>query len=200
MLLSGGIESTTVLHMEYEAGTDITPLFVDYAQRGAEMERQACRAVCETLSLELVEMDASGIGGGFRALQGKRRLHVPVPHRNLLILSIALSLASQQQARAIVLALQADDGAWYPSASPSFVESFTHTAATLEPQIAFEAPLRAMRKPDVIRAGAALHVDFARSYSCMLGGELHCGTCRQCLDRRAAFLEADIPDPTLYAA
>jgi len=175
VLLSGGVESTTVLHMERDSGTFVIPLFVDYAQRGAEMERAASAAACKSLGLEMLEMNAAGIGETFRSLQGKQRLHVPVPHRNLLILSLALSLAAQQSATAVVLALQAEDGDWYPSASPAFFTAFAAAAATLEPGVDLQAPLRTMRKADVIRAGAELGVDFAQCYSCMRGGQHHCG-------------------------
>ena len=127
VLLSGGVESTTLLYSMHEQavvhGGSVLAVFTDYGQRGGAREREASRAACHRLGITLVELEAGQVGEAFRARQ-KQRMHVPVPHRNLLILSLALSLAAQEGAAAIALALQAGDVGWYPSASLDFVSEF----------------------------------------------------------------------------
>lgn len=127
VLLSGGVESTTLLYSMHKQavvhGGSVLAVFTDYGQRGGAREREASRAACHRLGITLVELEAGQVGEAFRARQ-KQRLHVPVPHRNLLILSLALSLAAQEGAAAIALALQAGDVGWYPSASLDFVSEF----------------------------------------------------------------------------
>lgn len=201
VLLSGGVESVTLLHKlkEDEAqfqsdGINLVPLFIDYAQRGADMERQACKTACSTLGLDLVEMDASGVGATFRNRQ-KARLHVPIPHRNLFILSLATSLASQEKAQSVVLALQQGDTTWYPSAQVGFIDSFGALLQNLEARITLETPLLHLSKTDIITLGKELRVDYTTTYSCMRGREKHCGTCKQCTDRRQSFIDAGFPEP-----
>jgi 7-cyano-7-deazaguanine synthase len=89
------------------------------------------------------------LGEGFRVRQ-KQRLHVPIPHRNLLILSLALSLAAQERATSVALALQAGDVGWYPSASGEFVAKFREMAAVLEPGVMLDFPFIDMTKAQVL--------------------------------------------------
>lgn len=196
LLLSGGIESATLLAGEVDAGP-VTPLVVDYGQRAARRERDAASLQCRRYGLEPVTLDLSQAGEAFR--QGlDRRPHVPLPHRNLVILALAVSYAGRGGIDRVVLALNRDDLDAYPSASPRFLHRFTGLVESLQPSLQVSNPLIDLDKAAVIRLGVDLGVDFAQTWSCLLGYETHCGACPQCRNRRAAFRAAGIEDPTRY--
>lgn len=196
LLLSGGIESATLLARE-AAQRVVIPLVVDYGQRGAPRERDAATRQCRRYDLEPVHLDLSGPGERFR--EGlDRRPHVPLPHRNLVILALAVSYAGRGGVDRVVLALNRDDLDAYPSASVSFLEHFRQLVETLQPGLEVATPLIDLDKAAVIRLGHSLGVDFSTTWSCLLGYEHHCGACPQCRSRKAAFRAAGIADPTRY--
>ncbi|EKX48831.1 hypothetical protein GUITHDRAFT_105455 [Guillardia theta CCMP2712] len=200
VLLSGGVESVTLMPLlsarmgSKVSETHLVPLFVDYAQRGAEMERRASKRVCDRLGLELLELDASRVGQGMR-LRQKQRLHVPVPHRNLFALSLALAMANVEGAKKMHIAIQKEDTDWYPSASRDFLAASKSMVQLLEPQIELLTPFLDMTKQQVLELGVEVGVDYSGTYSCIRGGERHCGTCKQCRERKKSFEEARIPEP-----
>lgn len=192
ILLSGGIESSVLLRFEHREGP-VRALFIDYGQRAAQRERGAAERQCRALGLALDRLDMAAAGAAFRARQ-KQRLHVPIPHRNLVILSLALSYAIQYQARRLGFALNRDDSRAYPSAARPFLNHFAALAHDLG-DVELTLPLIDLDKADVIRLGAALGVDFATTYSCLLGRARHCGVCPQCHHRSAAFRSAGVSEP-----
>lgn len=196
LLLSGGIESATLLAQAISEGP-VTALVVDYGQRGAPREREAARTLCRQHGLTPVELDLSAVGETFRDGLDKRP-HVPLPHRNLVILSLAVSYAGRGGIGQVALALNHDDLSAYPSASSEFLTRFRHMVAQLQPGLVVSTPLIHLDKAGVIRLGTELGVDFAHTWSCLLGYETHCGACPQCRHRRAAFREAGVADPTRY--
>lgn len=196
LLLSGGVESATLLAREAAQGP-VTPLVVDYGQRGAQREGEAAQRLCAHHGIQPVHLDLSGAGEAFR--EGlEKRPHVPLPHRNLVILSMAVSYAARDGIDRILLALNRDDARTYAGAAPAFLGRFTAAAHALQPGLEIAAPLIDLDKAAVIRLGHALGVDFADTWSCLLGYEIHCGACPQCRHRRAAFRAAGIDDPTRY--
>ncbi len=192
LLLSGGIESVTLLHRESRERR-VYPLFIDYAQRAAACEREAAQAQCDSLGLTLNTLNMAAAGEGFRAGQDKRA-HVPIPHRNLTLLSLALSYAAQLGLGRLCLALNREDRQAYPSAGPGFIEAFAALARTLE-DIELATPLDHLDKAAIIAEGIDLGVDYAQSYSCLLGYTQQCGRCPQCEKRRMAFTENGLIDP-----
>lgn len=191
VLLSGGVDSSTLLAREVKEGFDGVPLHVDYGQRGARMERLSCEAQAGVHGLVLEVLDASSLGHGFRQRARKDR-DIPFPHRNLVILAIALSYAHERYCTRICLSVNRDDTQDHPAATEAFVESFRGMAATLDKRFEIATPLIAHQKHEVVLLGAGLGVDFSKTYSCFLGGEPHCGTCGQCVIRKAAFSRAGI--------
>lgn len=193
LLLSGGVESATLLWME-AAKDRPQPVFADYGQRAARREQQSAEAQCAALGLGLKVLDLASLGTSFRAGQSKQ-MHVPLPHRNLVILGVALSYATQVEADSVLLALNREDTQAYPSATPAFIERFQAMADVLG-GIRIHTPLIELSKAEIIRQGAALGMDYTNTYSCLLGYERHCGRCPQCLKRQAAFLGAQVLEPT----
>ncbi len=192
ILLSGGIESTTLLYLQ-QRENQIIPVFVDYGQRAASQELTSASAQAQKLKLELISLDIAEAGAAFRARQ-ERKLHVPMAHRNLVILSLGFSFAAQAKAQRLSLALNWEDTQTYASATKKFINHFQKLAAELE-NIEIAAPFTEMTKEKVILLGKNLNIDFAQTYSCLLGYARHCGACSQCLKRRAAMLAAGLAEP-----
>lgn len=165
------------------------------------MERQSAKFFSQQLKLDLVELDLSAIGETFRSRSSsfllvltntrqKQKLHIPIPHRNLPILSLAVSLAAQEKMKSIALSVIKDDfDKDYQSASPKFIEAFQRIVATLEPEISVSVPLREYTKLDVIKLAHELDIDLTRTYTCMRGHEEHCNNCLQCKSRNFALQE-----------
>lgn len=193
ILVSGGVESVTLLHAQARRAR-VVPLFVDYGQRAVGPERRVVRAQCRSLGLEAVELDLSRTG---RRFQGDRPLkaHVPLPHRNMVLLALAFSYGARIGARQIHLALNRADTQAYPSAGNPFLEGFRAMAGTLEPGVELCTPFIGLDKAQVLLLGRSLGLDFTITYSCLLGHPRHCGVCPQCRNRRAAFRAAELTEP-----
>lgn len=193
LLLSGGVESVTLLHRLAGAGQPVQAVFIDYGQRAAKTERGAATEHCAQLGVELVALDLSGAGEQFRNVQSARP-HVPIPHRNLVALSLGLSYATGLGSTRLYLAANREDAAAYPASSHMFLTQFRVLAGILG-AVTLMTPFIDLSKAQVIARGTALGIDYATTYSCMLGYPAHCGRCTQCLARKAAFEAAQIPEP-----
>jgi 7-cyano-7-deazaguanine synthase len=124
-----------------------------------------------------------------------------VPFRNAIMLSVAAGVAESRGAKAVVIAAHSGDHAIYPDCREEFMramgDAMHHgTYAGVE----LLRPFIAMNKAQIAEEGARLGVNFARTWSCYKGGEIHCGRCGTCVERREAFLVAGLPDPTEYAS
>ena len=194
LLLSGGVESTTLLHQLAQSGEQLQAIFIDYGQRAAPHERRAVADHCERLGVEVVPLDLARVGHVFRRGQ-ERKAHVPLPHRNLVALSLALSYATNLGARRLYLGVNRDDTLEYPSASHAFLAQFRLVAGLLG-DVELRTPYANLGKSEAVRRGDELGVDFETTYSCLLGYPVHCGRCPQCRMRRAAFDAAGIAEPT----
>lgn len=217
ILVSGGLDSTTVLAMAQSQGYDCYTLSFDYGQR-----HRAELVAAERVSLALgdiehkvVKLNLDSIGGS--ALTDTR-IDVPeeategipvtyVPARNTVFLSIALGWAEVLGAQDIFIGVNAVDYSGYPDCRPEFIAAFETmanlaTRAGVEGQrLTIHAPLMSMGKGDIINAGIALGVDYALTVSCYQATAegLACGLCDSCRLRRQGFAEAGIEDPTRYS-
>jgi 7-cyano-7-deazaguanine synthase len=193
VLLSGGVDSVALLYRLASEGEAVQALFLDYAQRGARHERVAAEHYCEPLGVEMVTLDLASVGETFRNTQA-RKAHVPLPHRNLVALSLGLSYATNLGAKKLYLGITREDTLAYASASYAFLAQFRMVAGLLG-DVRVSTPFADLTKSDVIRRGAALEIDFTMTYSCIVGHPVHCGRCRQCIARREAFREANVDEP-----
>jgi len=202
VLLSAGVESATVLHelARGAAGADQRPaaLFVDYGQRAAAQELTHADALCAHLGVALERLEMPGVGEAFRRGQAHSR-HVPIPHRNLFLLATALCWAARYwqplaQPGTLYIALNRDDAEAHPDAAEAFLDRLNALAATLGTGHV-DAPLLALSKAQVVRRGHQAGLDYALTYSCLLGHARHCGGCPQCLSRRRAFAAAGVEEP-----
>ncbi len=178
LLLSGGIESTTLL---YEHARTAHALFIDYGQRAARAERAAARGACARLAVPLTCLDARALSAGIAA-PGLLRAHVPLAARNLFAVSLAANWALHHHARAILLGLQKDDRD-HPEGRPATIQALEACLAALG--VALLTPYAELTKREVVARGRALGIDYAATYSCLLGHRRPCGRCPQCRARQA---------------
>ena len=218
VLLSGGMDSATVLAIAKADGCECHCLTVDYGQR-CRAELAAAAHVARALGAaghRLVKLDLAAIGGS--ALTD-RTIAVPeaptagipvtyVPARNTLLLALGLGLAEVLGAQDLYFGANAVDYSGYPDCRPEFVRAFEAlanlaTRAAVEgKKLTLHAPIINLTKAEIIRAGRKLGVDFAQTVSCYQATPdgLACGRCDACRLRRAGFETAGMPDPTRYAA
>jgi 7-cyano-7-deazaguanine synthase len=223
VLLSGGLDSATVLAMARDLGFICHALTIDYGQRH-EAEVQAARRVASALGAArhvVTEIDLRAFGGSALtadiAVPKGRSLEaiadgIPityVPARNTVFLAFALAYAESIGAADIFIGVNAVDYSGYPDCRPEFIAAFERTAnlatkAGVEGRVRFSVrtPLMAMTKAEIIRAGAKLGVDYALTLSCYDPGPdgIACGACDACTLRRKGFAEAGLADPAAYRA
>jgi 7-cyano-7-deazaguanine synthase len=224
ILLSGGLDSATVLAMAQNQGYTCHTLAFDYGQRH-RTELDACAQIASSMhaaSHRIFKLDIGSFGGS--ALTSD--IQVPkdrdesamndipityVPARNLVFLSIALAYAETLGALDLFIGVNAIDYSGYPDCRPEFIASFIHTA-NLATKIGVDGqatgntikvhtPLLEMTKAQIIQAGTTLGVDYSMTHSCYdpspAGGA--CSRCDSCILRKTGFEQAGIDDPTNYA-
>jgi 7-cyano-7-deazaguanine synthase len=218
VLLSGGLDSTTVLALAHQQGYQIYALTFAYGQRQDVELKAAQRAaqryhVCQhhTAHIDLRAFGGSALTADIAV--PKNTLHNPghipvtyVPARNTLFLSYALAWAEVLDARALFIGVNAVDYSGYPDCRPAFIEAFqnlanvaTKAGVQSDRPFVIHAPLLNMSKAQIIQTGAALGVDYADTHSCYDPvGAYACGACDACVLRKTGFQEAGVADPTLY--
>jgi 7-cyano-7-deazaguanine synthase len=216
VLLSGGLDSATVLAIARSKGYECYALSVEYGQRH-RVELHAAKRLAAALGAKehrVMRVDLAEIGGS--ALTDSR-VAVPeslqpgipvtyVPARNTLFLSLALGWAEVIGARDLFVGINAIDFSGYPDCRPAFIEAFERLAAVATKagvegaQFQIHAPLINMSKADIIREGLRLGVDLAATVSCYQADSegRACGKCDSCRLRAAGFAAANTPDLTRY--
>jgi 7-cyano-7-deazaguanine synthase len=216
ILLSGGLDSATVLALARAQGRECYALSVAYGQRHA-VELQAAARIATSLGARehrVMRVDLANIGGS--ALTDSS-IDVPtspadgipvtyVPARNTIMLSLAMAWAEVLDAREIHVGVNAIDYSGYPDCRPEFIAAFERlaslaTKAGIEgrgPRI--HAPLIRLSKAQIVREGVRLAVDYSLTVSCYQADAdgRACGLCDSCRLRREGFVSAGIPDPTRY--
>jgi 7-cyano-7-deazaguanine synthase len=219
VLLSGGLDSATVLALAQADGYHCHCLSLDYGQRH-RAELDAAARVAKSLGARahrIVKIDLAAFGGS--ALTDTS-IAVPVdgaaggipvtyvPARNTVLLSLALAWAEVLQARHIFFGANAVDYSGYPDCRPEYVRAFEAmanlaTKAAVEgARLTLHAPIIELSKADIIRRGIAAGVDYALTVSCYQADSegAACGACDSCRLRRAGFAAAGVSDPTRYRA
>jgi 7-cyano-7-deazaguanine synthase len=217
VLLSGGLDSATVLAMARAENFRCHALSVHYGQRH-HAELAAAKRVAAFLNADqhrIMSVDLAGIGGSALTDAGVAVPESPgagipityVPARNTMLLSLALGWAEVLGAADIFVGVNAVDYSGYPDCRPEFIAAFESlaqlaTKAGVEgSRFRIHAPLVNMSKADIIRAGTALGVDYGMTVSCYQADAQGraCGRCDSCRLRAQGFAAAAIPDPTRYA-
>lgn len=189
VLLSGGIESTTLLY-ELRADREVAALFIDYGQRAATQEALAAATACRHTHTALTALNVRRLGAELAA-PGFLTAHVPLPARNLLAVSLAANWALNRQGKTVFLGLQRDDQT-HTEGRPVFIRALTETLAALG--LVLAVPYQELTKSEVVARGKTWGVDYAQTYSCLTGRRGACGRCPQCLARQQA-LKGDAAIP-----
>ncbi len=210
IIYSGGLDSTTLLYDE----RDRIALAVtfDYGSNHAAREIACARHHCTLLGIEHLVIELGFMGRYFQSslLSGAdaipdgsyddANMHsTVVPFRNGIMLSVACGLAESRSLTRVLITNHGGDHAIYPDCRPAFVDAMDAAMqAGTYVGVRLVAPYTHLTKADIVARGARLGIDYSHTYSCYRGGEHHCGTCGTCTERREAFAQAGIPDPTVY--
>jgi len=225
MCYSGGLDSTVLLFHLIAEGHEVRPVIFDYGQKHYPEVEHAVRIATDqqqagripgfsVLSLESIFEQfavASTLAGNQNvgALLGAGTVpdgHYTdavmkatiVPNRNMILASIVAGLAVSRGYEGIALGVHSGDHAIYPDCKPDFWAAMQR-ALSLGCDLVTLTPFMGKSKADIVRLGRDLLVPFRDTYSCYKGGDVHCGTCGTCVERREAFVIAGVTDPTLYA-
>ena len=218
VLLSGGLDSATVLAQARSQGYVCHALSVDYGQRH-HAELAAAQRVAQALGAaehRVINIDLTAFGGSALtdsniAVPEQPTTGIPltyVPARNTIMLSLALAWAEVLQAQDIFIGVNAVDYSGYPDCRPEYISAFEHmanlaTKAAVEgSKLTLHAPLQNLSKAEIIALGMQLGVDYSLTVSCYQADEQGraCGVCDSCRLRRAGFEAAGFPDLTRYRA
>lgn len=216
-IVSGGMDSVTLAYLLCSEGYDLHLLSVDYGQRHRK-ELEYARSCAGRLGAIFHIADLSGVG---KLLKGSALTDdIPVPHghyaaenmavtvvpnRNAIMLSVAYGVAVAEEAELVATGVHSGDHFVYPDCRPEFIAAFDAMQRLAvegfgRPELRLYAPFVNIGKHDIAAIGARLGVPYQDTWSCYEGGELHCGRCGTCVERKEAFELASVPDPTVYAA
>lgn len=215
VLLSGGMDSTALVGHLLDIGHTVDAVAVDYGQRHRHRELAAARDVAAHYGVRIDLVDLTPVG---RLLTGSALTDpsIPVPHghyadesmratvvpnRNAILIMVAAGVAAARKAQCVATAVHAGDHPIYPDCRPDFI-----TAADQAVRLATDgygdvhvvAPFVRYSKARIAEIGHRVGAPFGLSWSCYEGGTTHCGRCGTCVERREAFTDAAVTDPTVY--
>ena len=210
IVLSGGMDSVTML---YEFFSDIAlAVTFNYGSNHNAREIECARLHCERLGIEHIVIPlefmkqyfASSLLDGAEAIpegnyDDENMKSTVVPFRNGIMLAVACGLAESRGLSHVMIANHSGDHAIYPDCRPAFVKAMSAamSAGTYD-GVTVMAPYTNISKTEIARHGARFGINYAETYSCYKGGEVHCGVCGTFRERREALHDAGIDDPTTY--
>ena len=212
VLLSGGLDSVTVLHHMVATEKVVAALSFDYGAKHNSRELPCAADQCRSLRIPNRIVSLNFMADAFKSDLLKSGGKIPdghyeegsmkktvVPFRNGIFLSMGTGFAESLGADAVAIAAHAGDHTIYPDCREDFLNPMAQAMESgTYARIKLLRPFLSMDKTAIVRRGTELKVDYARTWSCYKGGLLHCGTCGTCIERREAFLLAGVPDPTPY--
>ena len=204
LILSGGMDSTTLLH-EYKNSIALAVHF-NYGAKQNMRESRCAEAQCRIAGVEYIELDLAFMGKYFSSslfdgddavpegsYENTNMASTVVPFRNGIMLSVAAGLAESRGLKKVMMANHGGDHAVYPDCRPEFVEAMNSAIQTgTYARITLVAPYTGITKTEIAKRGKLLGVDYSLTYSCYKGGETHCGKCATCIERRQALDAAGI--------
>lgn len=210
IVLSGGMDSVTLLY-EQQARIALAITF-DYGSNHNQREAMYAKQHCQLLGIEHLLIPLEFMSRYFKSslLEGADAIpegdyddtnmkSTVVPFRNGIMLSIACGIAESRGLTKVMIANHFGDHAIYPDCREEFIRPMSEAMrAGTYVGVEILAPYTGISKTDIALIGKRLGVDYSQTYSCYKGGELHCGKCGTCVERKQALLDAGIVDNTLY--
>jgi 7-cyano-7-deazaguanine synthase len=214
VLCSGGMDSVTALHWARRSEEVVAALSFDYGAKHNQRELPFAAEQAQRLGVPHQVIALDFINRFFASALLKSGGEIPeghyeaatmrqtvVPFRNAIMLSVATGLAESLGAQGLVIAAHSGDHAIYPDCREDFMRAMGEAMRLgTYAGVVLLRPFIALSKAQIAAEGSRLGVDFAHTWSCYQGGEIHCGRCGTCVERREAFLVAGLPDPTVYAS
>ena len=206
------MDSVAALYQAAAETTVVACLSFHYGSKHNDREIPFARWHAEKLGLPHLTVPLDFIGDSFESDLLKKGGEIPkghyeeqsmkktvVPFRNGILLAIAAGFAESKGADGLVIAAHSGDHAIYPDCREEFMKAMGDAIRLgTYAQVELLRPFIAMTKAGIAAEGARLGVDFSQTWSCYVGGDIHCGECGTCVERREAFLDAGLPDPTAY--
>lgn len=210
LILSGGMDSTTLLYDEQERIA--LAISFDYGSNHNAREIPFAQLHCQRLGIKHIVIPLEFMTKYFKSslLEGAEAIpeghyaadnmkSTVVPFRNAIMLSIAVGIAESNNLKNVMMANHAGDHTIYPDCTPAFVKAFDLTAqAGTFVNVHLLTPYTHLTKGEIAARGRELGIDYAETWSCYKGGEKHCGRCGTCVERKEALAEAGIEDTTEY--
>ena len=213
VLCSGGMDSVTALYAAFEDENKVlASLSFHYGSKHNDREIPFAKWHSEQLGVPHYRIDLGFIGEQFDSDLLKKGGEIPkghyeeesmkktvVPFRNGIMLSIAAGFAESKGAEGLVIAAHSGDHAIYPDCREDFMSSMGDAIRLgTYAQIELLRPFIYTDKAGIAEMGRNMEIDFSKTWSCYVGGEVHCGECGTCVERREAFILSGVPDPTVY--
>lgn len=210
IIVSGGMDSITMLY-DFKDSIALGISF-DYGSNHNAKEIPLAKMHCERLGIKHITIPLDFMPQYFKSslLEGSDAIpeghyeeenmkSTVVPFRNGIMLAIAVGVAESNGLKKIFIANHGGDHTIYPDCRPEFIEAFgkASSAGTFE-GLTIEAPYTNITKADIAKIGKELGIDYAETWSCYKGGEIHCGKCGTCVERKEALFLAGIDDKTIY--
>lgn len=214
ILLSGGMDSGVLLAWASERYRGMHALSFDYGSKHALKELAMAQSLAHTYHARFIKvalpfmdelLTSSLLKSGEPVPEGSyahtNMLSTVVPFRNGIMLSIAVGYAENLKIDTVLIAAHAGDHPVYPDCRKSFMDAMSQAAELgTYTGVKVEAPFADRTKADIAEMGRTLGFDFARTWSCYKGGDIHCGLCATCIERKAALGFEQGLDPTRYGA
>lgn len=211
IILSGGMDSVTLLHQE-KSRIALAVSF-DYGSNHNSRELECAGWQCRSLNIPHLIIPLTFMHDYFQSSLLSGADEIPkgeydtenmkstvVPFRNGIMLAVACGLAESRKLKHVMMANHGGDHAIYPDCRPEFTKAMSEAmAAGTYEKVTLIDPFTHLSKSDIAKLGVALGVDYSHTYSCYCGGEEHCGECATCRERKLAFAEAGVNDPTKYS-
>lgn len=210
IIVSGGMDSITLL---YDHKDEIAlGISFDYGSNHNAREIPFAKMHCERLGIKHITINLDFMHQYFKSslLDGAEAIpeghysddnmkSTVVPFRNGIMLAIAIGIAESNNLDQVFIANHGGDHTIYPDCRPEFINAIdaAATAGTYN-NVKVIAPYTKITKSDIARIGKRLGIDYAETWSCYKGGEVHCGKCGTCVERKEALAEAGIEDKTIY--
>jgi 7-cyano-7-deazaguanine synthase len=218
VVLSGGLDSVTLLYDMLHHGDEVKALSIDYGQKH-KTELQKASIITTGLNVEHHVLDLTYYGwlisGSTSSLvnddvevpegsyDGENMKATVVPNRNMIMLSIAAGYAISEEAEYVATGVHAGDHAIYPDCRPEFIRPLEQAIRLgndgfIHPEFQLRTPYIRKTKTDIARIAKSLQVPIEETWSCYTGGMFHCGRCGTCVERLEALNDADVDDQTIY--